>query len=228
MFGVEGNMGQKVNLIDHLEEVRKVFMAEFSCIPCFSSVIDQWQQLISKASTEREKPAVSLFKGEVCEETYIHTIVFPNGKEFEFEWDIVRAVDWIQKHNMKKERIWIPPILPYMNKTVLNFCNPANATPQHPVIVIHTCLIAQDLIVINGNHRIAEAFRNGISVVDGYFIRNHEHREWMLSEEMKLYYEFLMDFQLFEKEFLSIQHGKTHCESDFYATLNVSKRIHKC
>lgn len=218
-------MGQKVNLIHHLEEVKQAFSEHFSVIPCFPSVVEQWKQILSKASSQKEKPAVSLFKGQACEETYIHTIIFPNQSEFEFEWDIVRAIEWFRKNNIKQERISIQPLLPYMKKTELNFNDPSNATPQHPVIVIQTCLIGQEYIVINGNHRMIEALRKGRNEIIGYFLRNHGHRDWMLSEEMKLYYEFLMDFQLFEKEFLSILHGKIHRETDFYAKLNVSKRI---
>lgn len=183
--------------------------------------------MIQRANPVKEKPAVSHFKGQGAEETYSHIIVFPNGKEFEFEWDIVRAVEWFQKRSVQKVELLIEPLLPFMLKNDIPFNDPTQKTPQHPIIIVKTCLVGQELIVLNGNHRIKEAEIQGQSVVTGYFLRNDRHREWMLSEEMRLYYEFLMDYHQLEKALEVIHNNQPFDDGSFYMNLQIAKRMGK-
>jgi hypothetical protein len=223
-IGVLNEVQKKKNLVQHIEEVEYVFASEFSRIPCFHVCMDRWKYWIDKASSEKSIPLESSYKGYISTETYSHFIEFPDGSEFQFEWDIVKAVRWFESQNINKLDMVIDRLTPFMTLNEINFNDPAMKVPQHPIIAIHSCLIDMELIVINGNHRIIEAKQNGELMVNGYILQNHRHREWMRSEEMKLYYEFLLDHQAFQQEIYSIRAGNKHDENTFLAKLNIGKK----
>ncbi|WCF11652.1 hypothetical protein NDS46_30360 (plasmid) [Paenibacillus thiaminolyticus] len=218
--------GLKVDLLQHLEEVREKFSGDFIGIPSFHKVMNNWTKILGSASDIKELPYVSStpFSNEGTEETYVHSIAFPNGREFEFEWDIVRAIEWFKKRSVRKVNIEIEEILPYMKQNVVNFNDPSLKTPQHPIIVIETCLYKQEKVIINGNHRIVEAAKEGQKTVTGYHLKTHRHREWMLSEGMRLYYEFLMDWRQLEEALSQIEQGAELDHEDFYRQLNIARK----
>lgn len=220
-------MSNKINLIEHLQDVLHRFKADFDAISIFPLVINHWIDILVTCSVERRMPAVSKFQGTYHEETFTHTVEFPGGKEFMFEWDVVYAMDWMKKRSIEKRRIDVRELTPYIRKNETDFSKPERKLPQHPIIVIPTCFANQGLIVINGNHRIVEAMESGIRQIEGFFIRNERHREWMMTEEMRAYYEFLMDFACMERGLQMIQNGETIDKNVLFNSLNVSKRIGK-
>lgn len=219
-------MENKVDLVEHIEEARSLFADDFRRIPSFDLIIENWKYLMSRANSKKEQPAKSTYKNHEAEETYTHVIVFPNGNEFEFEWDIVRAVQWFEKRNVQKTNLLIDPLLPYMVKNETPFDDPNKKTHQHSIIVISSCMMGQELVIINGNHRIKEANWQNQKAIAGFYLRNDRHREWMLSEEMIFYYEFLMDFKQLEIASLSISDGMPFENELFYNKLQIAKRMH--
>ena len=218
-------MENKVDLMWHLNTVREVYAKDFSSIPCFDLMINNWMELLKNADSSRIQPAISSYRGEGSEETYVHSIVFPNDSEFEFEWDIVRAIEWFNKRNITKKNLSVASISPFMKDNDISFDDPSKKTHQHPIIVVNTSLYGQECIVINGNHRIKESELAGRPTVQGFYLKNDRHREWMTSEEMTLYYEFLIDHRRLEKALEGIEQGHAFDNEELYESLQVAKRL---
>lgn len=217
----------KINLIEHFQDVLHTYHDDFKEIYIFELVMNHWIEIIQTCSVEPRTPAVSKFKDAYHEETFMHTLEFPNDKEFTFEWDVVYAMDWMKKRSIEKRRIEVRTLAPYIRKNETDFRTPEKKLPQHPIIVIPTCFANQNFIVVNGNHRIVEAIESGMPAIEGYLLRNERHREWMMTEEMRAYYDFLMDFACMERGLQMIQNGETMDKDVLFYSLNVSKRIGK-
>lgn len=222
-------MERELDIQRHIEIITSFYQDVFQGHHFFENILQKWATVLEHSSPVVRKPAVAQLnyqkeqKTEHVVETYQHITDFYDEHFFLFEWDIVLAFKWIQKHHIQPEGFVVHKWLPFVHQEHISFTNKVNQNPHLPVIGIDSIFEGKDCkTILNGNHRLVEAFQKGQSAVRGYYVRGTEHTQWMTSDLMRDFYEFLWDIKQMDNIFLT---GSSFSEKDVYHQLLISKRV---
>lgn len=211
----------------YLDKLEREFGSFYRQFEPFDNFLNKWRAVLDKASTEIKKPMIARMKEggkvELTQETFQQELVFEEDNILILEWDIVYAYYDLKEREVKKEQIQIERVLPYVDVESLSFLSPDNKQPHLPLIVANTSYtLNKEMVVLNGNHRLIEARQKGMASMNGYFIDDFTHIEWMTSEQMKLMYLFLTDMRIID-DALTYQNHKTINPIKLYNKLFISR-----
>lgn len=186
----------------HLEIIELQYGAFYRNFHHFDRVINEWKEVFNLVNREVRKPIVAKIHTkdgeELVTETYQQELVFDQERVFVFEWDIVLALYDLNERKQKMKEIELIPYLPFIDKTQLSFRNEKGRQPYLPVILLNAHNVLETHIVLNGNHRMVEAYQKGNRHVKGHYIQDLTHLKWMTSDFMQAMYEFLSDMRMID------------------------------
>jgi hypothetical protein len=215
---------RKLDPCKHLDKVMEEYGDQFSSFNFFENMMKRWREILSMSSTEKRKPMVSHLDGEYHEETYSLFIDFWGENTYELEWDIVEAFQWLRSQHQKPIKLSLEQLLPYVQQETLLFDDEQKKVPHHPLIVAKVQLSVQDIVILNGNHRIVESLQSGIRELEGFYISHDQHRHWLLSEEMRHFYEWTADMYKISNELENKELGRQVDEENLYRQLYIEKK----
>ena len=213
------------NIDKHLQMIERELGVFYRQFHHFERVIKEWKIVFGRVDDTLRKATQARVTSpngdELVSETFTQELVFAEDKVFIFEWDIVLAFYELQQRKVSPQKINLLPYLPFIDTTQLNFEQKENQQPYLPVILLDAHEVLQTHIVLNGNHRMVEAYQKGKLSINGYYIKDLSHLRWMTSDKMQAMYEFLSDMRMID--WVITNQGSHIKHNSLYEKLFISK-----
>lgn len=205
------------DIYEHINLIQTQFGSFYRTFHHFDRMMKEWGEVFRLVDDKKREPMVANIKTpsgeELATETYEQELVFEDERVFIFEWDIVLATYELQKKGQQMD-IELLPYLPFIDKSQLSFTNKENRQPHLPIILLNAHKVLNTHIILNGNHRMVEAYQQGKSHIKGYYLKDLSHLNWMTSDKMKAMYEFLSDIRVVDHVLTltgsSVQHDQLY------------------
>lgn len=189
---------KELDIFRHLQLCKKIYKPFFQGELLFDCFINEWEDVFRRVNRTVRPPVATYFrfresgKVEQITETYEQIIDFYDQQYVRLEWDIVFAYQWLLQTKYPKKQLRVKDWLPYIQRDQVVFDNEEKKVSYLPIIIIDSYL---GYIVLNGNHRLMNAYYSGRDIVEGYQVKGLDSIEWMISDYMKCLYQFFHDMK---------------------------------
>jgi hypothetical protein len=184
----------KDSAIRHFEIVIQKIKNNFNVkkIKQFDEIISKWRKVLNDSDFNERKLEKKLSSAFIKIEKFDVPISFyPDEYNFVISWDINLASKSLIDKNKQ--------VMTFNSNDIVVSDETINKEPfyvkiENPIIIISPCQISSSgHTVINGNHRIFEAKQAIKNEMQGYFIEDNEHLQWMTSVLMRNFYLMIQD-----------------------------------
>lgn len=104
--------------------------------------------------------------------------IYPNGI---FRFNITKMIEYIQKNNFFMEQVSVKEIRNGFGTDLLNEVTIQKANLEKPIILGE--IAPNRFNVIDGNHRVERAFRDGVATIPAYRITPKDHIQFLTDEK---------------------------------------------
>jgi hypothetical protein len=161
----------QVNLVSFVEDYLTQFPEEESKIQDYKSDL----LVALNEDLERFKRIGYLFKGQ----RYQQQIYANPTSSYDLVWDVGDLKEIIYEEGIEPQRLSVPQL--YRSHISLKQINP-NQLPsalenEEPIILAEFPMIAEQLLILDGNHRVSSRYHAGIQEVWGFSLNRNQHKK---------------------------------------------------
>ncbi len=103
--------------------------------------------------------------------------IYPNGI---FHFNITKMIEYIQKNNFPVEQVSVKEVRKRFSTDLLDETTILNAKVENPIILGE--IAPNRFNVIDGNHRLERAHRDGLETIPAYRISPKDHMQFLTDE----------------------------------------------
>ncbi|MCS0674627.1 hypothetical protein [Cytobacillus firmus] len=158
----------------------------FLMFPNFLELMEKWKGIIQRASTQTVPLHNILLNGKPHNETYEIRKEFYDNQEIAYIFDVIKAGEWVQEH-LEAEQLNVSEYQKFIFKDELKR-GKEKENKKSPIIFVQ-----YEQQLINGNHRMTEAYEKGVKFQEGFVVLNNIYIDWMITDYMKRVYQLNQD-----------------------------------
>lgn len=104
--------------------------------------------------------------------------IYPNGI---FRFNITKMIEYIQKNNFPVEHVSVKEARSGFSTDLLDEATILKANLEKPIILGE--IAPNSFNVIDGNHRLERAYRDGLATIPAYRITPRDHTQFLTDEK---------------------------------------------